>query len=133
MVTPDTGRPDHAGFGVSSYAAGPDGSAVRMEGLSAQTRASIGRTTDCLPRLQRADCDFRFNSAMENQQHIDQRLTDLEIKSSFAEDLLDTLNQTVIRQQAQIDLLVREVRALREQASETSGRRGLPDDLPPHY
>ncbi len=70
---------------------------------------------------------------MENQQHIDQRLTDLEIKSSFAEDLLDTLNQTVIRQQAQIDLLVREVRALREQASEASGRRGLPDDLPPHY
>lgn len=70
---------------------------------------------------------------MENQQHIDKRLTDLEIKSSYAEDLLDSLNQTVIRQQAQIDLLVREVRHLREQASEAAGRRGLPDDLPPHY
>ena len=133
MVTPDAGLSVHAGCGVSGYAAGPDGSAMRMEGLSAQTHASIGRTTGWVPQRRRAASDFRFNSAMENPQHIDQRLTDLEIKSSYAEDLLDTLNQTAIRQQAQIDMLVREVRALREQASETSGRRGLPDDLPPHY
>lgn len=73
------------------------------------------------------------NTAMENLQHIDTRLTDLEIKSSYAEDLLDTLNQTVFRQQGQIDSLIRELLAVREQASEASSRRGLADDLPPHY
>lgn len=73
------------------------------------------------------------NTAMDHPQHIDTRLTDLEIKSSYAEDLLDTLNQTVFRQQQQIDLLTREVRALREQVIEGSSRRGMPDDLPPHY
>jgi SlyX protein len=44
-----------------------------------------------------------------------QRLTALEIKASFAEDLLDELNRVVIRQQQQIDALVRELAQLREQ------------------
>jgi SlyX protein len=43
-----------------------------------------------------------------------QRLTALEIKASFAEDLLDELNRVVIRQQQQIDALVRELTELRE-------------------
>ncbi|MEY4758039.1 MAG: hypothetical protein RJA34_2937 [Pseudomonadota bacterium] len=65
----------------------------------------------------------------------DQRLTDLEIKASFTEDLLDSLNQTVVRQQQQIDLLLRELAHLREQASEPASPtfRSLRDDLPPHY
>ena len=67
---------------------------------------------------------------------IDHRLTDLEIKASFNEDLLDQLNQVVIRQQRQIDMLVREVDRLRQQmldagSSVVVGRAG--DDLPPHY
>lgn len=70
---------------------------------------------------------------MEHLQYIDKRLTDLEIKSSFSEDLLETLNQTVFRQQQQIDMLTRELRALREQVIEGSGRRGPQDELPPHY
>ncbi len=64
-----------------------------------------------------------------------QRLTALEIKASFAEDLLDELNRVVIRQQQQIDALVRELTQLREQ--QPSGVAGnaarLTDDLPPHY
>ncbi len=64
-----------------------------------------------------------------------QRLTALEIKASFAEDLLDELNRVVIRQQQQIDALVRELTELREQ--QPSGVAGnaarLTDDLPPHY
>jgi SlyX protein len=65
----------------------------------------------------------------------DLRLTDLEIKASFTEDLLDSLNQTVVRQQQQIDLLLRELAHLREQASEPVSPtfRSLRDDLPPHY
>ena len=64
-----------------------------------------------------------------------QRLTALEIKASFAEDLLDELNRVVIGQQQQIDALVRELTQLREQ--QQSGVAGnaarLTDDLPPHY
>ncbi|MGA8515489.1 MAG: SlyX family protein [Burkholderiaceae bacterium] len=64
-----------------------------------------------------------------------QRLTELEIKASFTEETLEQLNQVVIRQQAQIDLLVRELTVLREQSQQ--GQMGVPrnlrDDLPPHF
>jgi SlyX protein len=62
------------------------------------------------------------------------RLTELEIKSSFMEDTLDRLNEVVVRQQRQIDLLTRELLALREQqAADPAAPRSLRDDLPPHY
>jgi SlyX protein len=63
------------------------------------------------------------------------RLTNLEIKASFSEDLLDKLDQIVTRQQDQIDLLMQEVRWLRQQAPEAAPLpgRNLRDDLPPHY
>ncbi len=63
------------------------------------------------------------------------RLTELEIKASFAEDTLDRLNDVIVRQQAQIDGLVRQVAQLRaqSQADEGSAFRSLHDDLPPHY
>ena len=72
---------------------------------------------------------------MENLHTTEQRLTDLEIKASFSEDLLDQLNQVIIRQQQQIDSLVRELGQLRQQIPESGAavfsRAG--DDLPPHY
>ncbi|MCV2358974.1 MULTISPECIES: SlyX family protein [Roseateles] len=63
------------------------------------------------------------------------RLTELEIKASFSEDMLDQLNLIITRQQAQIDLLLREVAELRQQAPESGAPvfRSLMDDLPPHY
>lgn len=66
---------------------------------------------------------------------IEQRLTDLEIKASFTEDLVDQLNQVIVRQQQQIDLLIRELAALKQQAPSAEGPafRSLHDDLPPHY
>ena len=67
---------------------------------------------------------------------LDQRLTDLEIKASFTEELLDQLNEVVVRQQRQIDALLREMADLRQQAPEDSGTssfRSLRDELPPHY
>ncbi len=65
----------------------------------------------------------------------DERLTALEIKASFAEDLLDKLDQTVIRQQTQIAALISEVLHLRQQISNAQGDspRSLRDELPPHY
>ena len=66
---------------------------------------------------------------------LEQRLTDLEIKASFAEDLVDHLNRSVARQQSQIDRLVREIVELRHQVpgSDPGAPRSLRDELPPHY
>ena len=65
----------------------------------------------------------------------DERITQLEIKQSYTEDLLDTLNDTVVKQQDQIDLLLRELVQLRRQASDDGmpRQRSLRDELPPHY
>ena len=65
----------------------------------------------------------------------DERLMALEIKSSYAEDLLEQLNQLVYEQQRQIDALLAEVGQLRRQMPEgvPSGERNLRDELPPHY
>jgi len=66
---------------------------------------------------------------------IDKRLTDLEVKASFTEDLVDHLNDLVARQQEQIDLLIREVGKLKDRAPDTGGgaARDPREDLPPHY
>ena len=68
-------------------------------------------------------------------QDTEQRLTDLEIKASFNEDALDRLNEVVIRQQRQIELLMRELMALKQQrpAEGAPVFRSLRDELPPHY
>lgn len=62
------------------------------------------------------------------------RITELEVKLAFAEDMLETLNNTVFRQQEQIERLLREVRELRDQLqSLPTEPRSLFDELPPHY
>ena len=67
---------------------------------------------------------------------IEKRLTDLEVKASFSEDLVDHLNDLVARQQEQIDLLIREVGKLKDRAPDAGGggaARDPRDELPPHY
>ncbi|MFZ3039354.1 MAG: SlyX family protein [Polynucleobacter sp.] len=63
------------------------------------------------------------------------RITNLEIKLSFTEDLIDQLNQTIYKQQQQIEFLYRELKSIKEQASSTDGiGNGSPkDEIPPHY
>lgn len=65
----------------------------------------------------------------------EQRLTNLEVKAAFTEDQLDQLDQVIVRQQQQIDALIREVRALRERQPDAGQAtvRQPRDDLPPHY
>ena len=46
---------------------------------------------------------------MDHPDRIEHRLTDLEVKASFTEDMLDQLNQVIVRQQGQIDRLMREL------------------------
>ncbi|WP_295978270.1 SlyX family protein [uncultured Variovorax sp.] len=75
---------------------------------------------------------------MENPSHdlTAERVTELEIKASYAEDMLDQLNMTIYRQQQQIDRLILQVTQLKEQI-QSSGQEaaaGNPrDELPPHY
>lgn len=66
---------------------------------------------------------------------MESRITDLEIKLSFSEDLLEELNRIVYRQQQQIEALQQEMRALRQQMQSTSPgeQRSLRDEIPPHY
>lgn len=66
---------------------------------------------------------------------VDSRLTDLEIKISYTEDMVEELNRTIYRQQQQIDLLITEFKALREQvrSAAPAEQRSLRDELPPHY
>ncbi|MDD2880405.1 MAG: SlyX family protein [Rhodoferax sp.] len=75
-----------------------------------------------------------MNTTQESNS-IDTRLTELEIKASFAEDLIDKLDQIITRQQDQIDRLTREVHFLRQQSPEEGPvpQRNPRDELPPHY
>lgn len=72
---------------------------------------------------------------MESINDINQRLTNLEIKASFTEDLVDKLDQVIVRQQQQIDRLIREMADLRQPATDekAGSQRSLRDDLPPHF
>ncbi|HEY9240080.1 MAG TPA: SlyX family protein [Burkholderiaceae bacterium] len=68
-------------------------------------------------------------------EQIDHRLTELEIKASYADDLLDHLNRLVASQQDRIDRLSGELAALRRHSPETDApaARDPRDELPPHY
>ncbi len=78
--------------------------------------------------------DHDHNSDRD-QERLHDRLTELEIKASYADDTLDRLNEVIVRQQAQIDLLMRELTQLRQQpqAGEAPAAHNLRDELPPHY
>ena len=67
---------------------------------------------------------------------MESRLTEIEIKLALTEDLVDTLNMTVHRQQEQIDALQRQIRLLYQQmqsAPPSAEARDLRDETPPHY
>ena len=72
---------------------------------------------------------------MDIQDPVLRRLEALEIKASYADDLLDQLNLTIYRQQQQIDQLQRQIALLRQQLPDAgaSAPQGARDELPPHY
>lgn len=80
-----------------------------------------------------------MNHPMQPINPTDQRLNHLEIKATYSEDLLEQLDAVIVRQQQQIDRLVREVHALRESQKDAgtglgvTGEKLLRDDLPPHF
>ncbi|MCA1978583.1 MAG: SlyX family protein [Thiobacillus sp.] len=72
---------------------------------------------------------------MTTPRDVEPRLAEIEAKLAFAEDLIETLNKTVFRQQEQLDLLQDQLRLLylRLQESQPEDRRSPRDDIPPHY
>ena len=74
--------------------------------------------------------------AGRKDQTMEDRLTELEIKTSLTEDLLEELNRTVYRQQQQLDLLQEQLRVLYGQMqshAEPAEPRNLREEIPPHY
>ena len=72
---------------------------------------------------------------MNIPQALEDRLVDLEVKAAYADDLLDHLSDQIYHQQQQIDLLLSELRLLRDRLPDagTASPRNLRDDIPPHY
>lgn len=71
----------------------------------------------------------------EHFEDLERRVEELEIKLAFAEDLIETLNHAVFRQQEQFAVLQRQLDELRRQvqAIPAGGARSLRDEIPPHY
>jgi len=67
---------------------------------------------------------------------MDARITELEVKLAFQDDLLEALNHTVAQQQQQIDLMQAEMRLLYQQMK-TLQPSQMADEAdeppPPHY
>ena len=72
---------------------------------------------------------------MEHPNNIEQRLIELEIKASFTEELLEQLDQVIVRQQRQIDILLSQIAQLQVLNTDAGAgvTRNLRDELPPHY
>lgn len=67
---------------------------------------------------------------------MENRITDLEIKLTHQDDLLEQLNQVIISQQQQIDLLEQKVESLMGTGKSISGVgvKDISDEVPPpHY
>ena len=66
---------------------------------------------------------------------MEHRVTELEIKLAFTEDLVEELNRTVYRQQQAIETLQRAVQELRLQIASAQPGEGsaTQHEVPPHY
>jgi len=67
---------------------------------------------------------------------MEQQLVDMQTRLAYQEDAIDSLNQTVVDQQQQIDGLQQQIRILREQYLEQSSAHATVDtgsEKPPHY
>lgn len=68
-----------------------------------------------------------------------ERIADLEIRLAATEDLVETLNHELFRQQQQLDLLQGQLRHLHRQMSNAADAnaagapRNARDEIPPHY
>ena len=72
---------------------------------------------------------------MEHNTSLDNRVVELELKTAYLEDTVEKLDAVIIRQQAQIDALIREIVTIKQSSTDggLAAPRNLRDDLPPHF
>lgn len=70
-----------------------------------------------------------------SNQYLQEQIEELQIKCSYLEDIVDKLDVVVIHQQTQIDLLIKEVKYLRQQDNSDNKQANniAKIELPPHY
>ncbi len=63
------------------------------------------------------------------------RIEDLEVRLTYQEDTIEALNQVVIKQQGQIDLLIEEIKRIKQQHARGGEfvRSQSEEEPPPHY
>lgn len=66
---------------------------------------------------------------------LEKRLIDLEIKFTHQEEFLNELNLIVVKQQATIEKMAKEILSLRDiqEQGHVDANRTLKDEVPPHY
>lgn len=66
---------------------------------------------------------------------LEARCAELEVKLAFAEDMIDSLNKAVFRQQERLDLLQAQLTELHRRMRDAEAResRDPGDEVPPHY
>jgi SlyX protein len=101
----------------------------------ARRAAHHRRPARALPDNAGAENELLSDMTSSAHDDIERRLVALEVKATFTEDLVERLNEVVVRQQQQIDRLIDELRQFRAQAAaaEPAGFRSLREELPPHY
>ena len=71
---------------------------------------------------------------MSEIQTLSDRIDALEIRLSFQDETIETLNKTITAQWQQIDALTRQVAGLNERLQEAENNApGATDEPPPHY
>jgi SlyX protein len=72
---------------------------------------------------------------MEHNTTLDNRVAELELKAAYLDDTTEKLDAVIIRQQAQIDALIREIVTIKQSSTDggLAAPRNLRDDLPPHF
>jgi SlyX protein len=71
---------------------------------------------------------------MSEAKALSDRIDALEMRLTFQDETIETLNQTITAQWQQIDALTRQVAALRESQREAeSSATGPVNEPPPHY
>lgn len=65
------------------------------------------------------------------------RVTELEVKASYSDDLLEELNLIIYRQQQAMNRLTQDMQHLRQHLPDATGTtlmpRNLAEEVPPHY
>jgi len=71
---------------------------------------------------------------MSEAKTLSERIDALEMRLTFQDETIETLNQTITAQWQQIDALTRQVAALQERLREAeSNATGPANEPPPHY